>query len=414
MFDAALRTFFISWRSIWRHRRRTLLTVAAVTFGLSIALMLEAFGWGFYSQMIRDGVRMQSGHVTILHDDYLDAPASDLFVAEADPIAERLAKNPLVAGVKRTVLAQGIAQSAEGAVGVSMVGVDVPIEREWSPLPDRIIEGEYLEDGDLRGIVVGRGLADRLDISIGRRIVLSTNDIHGELVDNLFRVRGIFETGADAMDVYLVQVDRRALVGMLNMPEGSATQIGVIVEDPDDVPAVLADARSGLPEGAVAEDWKTVMPELDRYIQADYAGLEFMNALLIIVCLFTVLNTMMMSVVEREKEFAVLMAVGTSTLALRAQLLMEAAMIALLGCLAGAALGGLGAQRLATRGLDMSSLYGSEEMSISGFAVDFMVYGHLRPDAALDLLVIVFIVTVLTVGPALVRVGRIDLIGKLR
>ena len=127
MFDAALRTFFISWRSIWRHRRRTLLTVAAVTFGLSIALMLEAFGWGFYSQMIRDGVRMQSGHVTILHDDYLDAPASDLFVAEADPIAERLAKNPLVAGVKRTVLAQGIAQSAEGAVGVSMVGVDVPI-----------------------------------------------------------------------------------------------------------------------------------------------------------------------------------------------------------------------------------------------------------------------------------------------
>ena len=62
----------------------------------------------------------------------------------------------------------------------------------------------------------------------------------------------------------------------------------------------------------------------------------------------------------------------------------------------------------------MSSLYGSEEMSISGFAVDFMVYGHLRPDAALDLLVIVFIVTVLTVGPALVRVGRIDLIGKLR
>ncbi len=404
----------LAWRSIWRHRRRTIITIASIAFGVTIVVFAVTMNEGVYSQLIDDAVRMQSGHVTIEHADYRDAPAIDLAVDGVHELRATIEALPGVEATKLLVLGQGIARSGSGAVGVAVMGVEPEVEARTSPLARNIVAGAYLTADDGARVVVGRGLADRLRLDEGKKLVVATNDARGDLVESLYRVSGIFETGADEIDGYVIQAPLGPVRELYGLRGDQATQLGVLLDDPDEQRALLdavSDAIAGT--SAVARGWQQVLPELSAMIRLDRVSDWTFEGMLIVLVLFTILNTLLMSVIERERELSVLLAIGTPPLQLRMQVLTEAVYIGLIGSVVGMALGTAVATWFAVNGLDLRGLY-DEEMTISGLAVSMVLRPRVTPEIVMTIGMIVFAATTMLGALVMRRASRIEIADVLR
>ncbi len=403
----------ISWRSIWRSKRRTAITVAAIALALGLAVFSVSFAEGVYAQMINDAVRMQAGHVTLEHPEYADAPAIDLVLKGSDELRARLQAIDGVESTKVQIIGQGVARSGGGG-GVSILGVEPGPEAKTSKMAQRIIEGTYLEDSDERHAIIGRTLAERLKVKVGKKLVLSSNDTNGDLVEELVRVKGIFATGAPEIDGYLVQVPLKLTRRLYGWSGGEVTRIGLILDDRDKRPAVLVAARAVVDDKTAAvRTWEEVMPELATYVKLDGGGNFVFMGILIGLSLFTIFNTILMSVLERTREFAVMLALGTHPWRLRAQVLIESAMMGVVGCITGLAWGGALGYWLELEGLDPKALYG-EGMTVGGVALDTRIYADVTPGILFWLGLLVFVAIMATSLFTMRRAAQIPVADVLR
>ncbi|MEX1301711.1 MAG: ABC transporter permease, partial [Desulfotignum sp.] len=216
----------LAWRNIWRNRRRTIITTGSIAFGLTLAIFFIALGKGMYANLIDQVVRMQAGHLTIQHPDYAAAPAVDLYVTGINEMAAEIAAWPETEAVKILIQGQGIAKSGEGNVAAALIGIQPSKEKGVSPFARSLMEGAYLNDDDLRKVVIGVEMAEKLDLAVGKKLVLSTNNADGDLVQELMRVKGIYQTGSEEMDAFFVQMTSGFGRKLFGLPENTATRIG--------------------------------------------------------------------------------------------------------------------------------------------------------------------------------------------
>ena len=180
MMSKLLMIVRIAWRSIWRSKRRTLISMFSIVIGTSLPTFMVCLGWGFYNGLIDDVARLMAGHVTYEHVEYRNSPSNDLWVDDIQTISNVLNNSADVVSTKQIVILQGVAHTAKGAVGVSLMGVETSKEITISFLPESIIAGEYLSQGDGRWAIVGSRLAERLNMKDGKKFAFTTNHIKGE------------------------------------------------------------------------------------------------------------------------------------------------------------------------------------------------------------------------------------------
>lgn len=404
----------LAWRSIWRNRRRTLITVCSIGFGLAIAIFFISLGEGMYEQMIDQVVRMQAGHITLEHPGYREAPAVDLWLDDLAGLRAEIESWPGISSTKLIILGQGIAKSGYGAVAAVLMGVEPSVETQISPLARNLIKGKYLEDRDGALAVVGSELAKRLNLRVGKKLVLTTNDARGNLVEELCRVKGIFKTGSDELDSYFIQTTVGFTRRLFRMPEGSTTQMGVVLEESHNQQAILInilDRLNGRPIAALP--WQEILPELASYIKIDRGSNLIFQGILIFLILFTIFNTILMSVLEREREFAVLLALGTMPGQLRLQIFVESALLGFVGCALGLLFGGLGTYLIDIWGIDLSHLL-EEGITISGFAMSTELHTKLTPSILVVLAIIVFGATLLLSLIPMRRAAKVSMVEMLR
>jgi ABC-type lipoprotein release transport system permease subunit len=346
---------------------------------------------------------MQAGHITLEHPSYRDAPAVDLWLDDARRLSSELAQWPEVRTAKSIIFGQGIAKSSAGNTGASIMGVEPSTEASSSPLVRNMIHGQYLSEQDKASVVIGAEMAERLNLGVGKKLVLASNDSRGNLVEALCRVKGVFETGSEELDTYFVQVPLKFARRLFNMPEGSVTQMGIILDDPGDLRGVLKKLRKEVASrGVSARSWQQVMPEMASYIKVDKGANLVLQGILIFLILFTIFNTILMSVLERRREFAVLLALGTKPGQLRLQIFVESALVGLIGSGVGMLLGGMAAFLVDYWGVDLRSLL-QEGIMISGFALSTELHARLTPGI---LLTSAFIVLSATILLSLIPMGR--------
>lgn len=404
----------ISWRSLWRSKRRTLITISAIAFGLALAVFLLSLVEGVYHQMINDAVRMQGGHITLEHGEYRDAPSVDLTVDDAGNLRKTIERMQGVVSTKLLILGQGVLKSSAGAVGVSLVGIEPSVEESLSPLAQRIVKGSYLEDSDKSLMIIGSKLAARLAIGIGKKAVISTNNASGELVEELLRVKGIFQLGSPEVDGYLVQVPLSFARKLYGLDPDHVTQLGVILQNPNDRDSAmlrLREIKGSNP--ASLYSWEEIIPSLANYVKIDRASNRIFNGIIIFLSLFTIFNTILMSAIERTREFAMMLALGTPQNRIRAQVFCESAIIGLFGCLIGLAVGGAGAYATQVYGLDLTSLVG-EGVDVSGFAMDPKIHAKVTAQTLGVLGGIVLLATLLISLVPMARISRISIAEVLR
>ncbi len=405
----------LSWRNLWRNTRRSLITICSIGIGLSCSLFLTSLADGVYGKLVDGAVRIHAGHVTVAHPLFTEAPRTDRRIPSVKAVREAAASlGEEIELIKPLIMGQATVSTGKGSESVAVVAVDPEIERVTSPMARNMVAGRYLEARDEQGVVLGKNLADRLKLKPGKKLVVTTSDVHGELVTELLRVVGIFELGMEETDGFMIQVPLEAGRLIFGMGGDEATLVGLVLFDQGQTERVLGHlARELEKEPVVVLPWEEVLYDLASYIAIEMAVSHVLEGVLFFVVMFTILNTILMSVVERNREFSVVMALGTTPALLAFQVLVEASMLAFLGCVFGLVLGGGYSYYVELYGLDLSGMFHGGT-TIAGFAVDPLLKADLTIGVMAKLSFLVFIFTVLiSVYPA-VRSGRVKMADVLR
>ena len=405
----------IGWRSIWRNKRRTLISLFSIIIGTGIPIFFVCIAWGFYAGLIDDVARLMSGHITYEHVEYRNSPSNDLWVNDIQKINKTLNNNAEVLSTKQIVNLQGVAHTAKGSVGISLMGIEPEKEITISFLPETVIEGNYLSKEDGRWVVVGDQLAENLNISVGKKFVFTTNDIKGELVEELFRVKGIFKTGSKEIDGHFVQSDIEIARKIAGLGSDDVSQLGIIVKNPDTHENFLQDLQKSLAKkNGVFLSWQKIMPDVATTIRMDRTAISSFMIMLVVIVLFTMFSTILMSTLERKREFASLLAIGTQQKELKIQIFIETIFFGLIACPLGALLG-IGFAKW-VEGYDMMNVVGgkSEDMSVGGFGMDTIITPLFSAPLILQISIFFFLALQLLSILPIYLISRISITDELR
>lgn len=404
----------LAFRNLLRNRRRTAITVAAIGFGLSMVLSTITLQRGSYGDMIRTGVRSMAGHVVVSALGYNDSRDGDMVLERIDDVRRRISDAvPGVTVAPRLVLA-GLLVSAHGTVGAAVMGVDGAAEVPLQDVDDQLVAGTWL-DGDARGVVLGAGLAESLAVGLGDKVVYMGQ--HGgskEVGSRLFRVRGVFRSGVAEVDGFTAWVDLPAAQEAFGRP-GIAHQITVHLDDPaatDGTRSAVAAALSDRPDAEVL-GWPQVLREIVTIIEVDKSTNDLLLGVLGLIVVMGALNTVLMSVLERTREFGVLLAIGLRPRRLAGVVLCEGLLLGVLGALLGMIGGGALSAWLVVVGLDQRDFVG-ENYSAAGVVLSGVIHGDVDPVRSVGAIVAAVVATTLAAAwPAWV-VSRLTPVEALR
>ncbi len=328
----------LAWRNVWRNPRRTGLTVAATVFAVVLVVFAVAMAAGTHEKMIEDGVRVSSGHVQISGPGYLEKRSLEQFVRADPALLDRIDATKGVVGVAPRVVSFGLLSQGAATRGVAVTGVDPTREGLVSTLPERVREGRFVAAGPNREIVLASRLAKILRADVGDEVLLYSMAYSLETAYELFTVVGIMKLPEAEMDRSLALLSL-ATAQEFFAYEDRVSEIAVLADSADRVDE-LAQALSRVVEGQPAEvhTWQEAMPELEQLIVLDDAGMYVMLAILVIVVGFGILNTILMAVLERKKEFGVVLALGARPVSVFRIVYLESLLLAGLGLVVGLAL----------------------------------------------------------------------------
>ena len=373
-----MRMFKLALRNLFRNKRRTVLTVAAIAFGLTMMIWTVNFQKGGYGTMIRTGISSMAGHVVVQAKGFQEEKEVTLLVQGASGIADQLQAEFPDAVVASRIIMGGLLTSTSTSAGAGLSGIQPRAEEQVQDLHTKIVEGEWLSDDD-REILIGKAMADALDVDLGDKVVFMGQNGTDEVQSRMFRIRGIFRTGAASMDGRMVIVHLSAAQELM-AAEDVAHQVTVHLSEPE-ASFAAADRAEALVGRADLDvlNWKEALPELAGMIQMDRASGDFMMAIIGIIVAFGVLNTLLMSVLERTREFGVMLSLGMKPRQVFGLVLTEGLVLGGIGALFGLGLGLLFSLQAVYQGIDYAAFTGSEAMEMEGIVMDTVMKGDWDP-----------------------------------
>ena len=405
----------MAWRNLGRNRRRTLLTLASIAFGVFLAIMSMAAQDRNWQDMIDLGARMGGGHVTVQHPEYLDTPSLSRAVTGTDVLVETASQDPEVTRVVERITGQLMVSTARESYGAAFIAFD-PEAEDAATLSylEAISEGRMFAADDATGIVLAAQLAQNLGAEIGDRVVYTATDRDGEIVAGLGRVRGILRTGAPSIDVGMVLLPIEAARSVLGFAPDEATQVALFIADHRRSEAVADRLQERIGTEAAAIPWFEGRPDLYAFIAMKVGGGVIMIGIIALMVAAGIFNTVFVSVMERLREFGIMMAVGFSPARLFRLVVYESVWLGVVG-LALAAVLTVGPYLYLNRvGIDMGQMLGSSPTEISGVAMATQFRFGIYPENLLRIGILAFVAVVLAgIYPAW-RAGRVEPVESIR
>lgn len=379
--DAALGlSLRLAWRNIWRQKRRTWLTALAMIFSNVLLVFMIALQFGSYEMMINNSLRMFTGQAQVQRAGYHDEQKMRLSITGVAELAASIRSEFPSLSVAARANAFVLLSSEDRSFATRIVGVEPVHEPALSTIPGLVTEGRYLEDPAAAEIVIGSVMARNLKVTTGDELTFLGSGRDGSFAAGVVTVTGIFDSGSTDLDRSLAEVPLAYFQDAFSMA-GAGHEIVLSAGALDEIPAILDPLEAMLDDRQelVVLDWQALMPGLKQAIQADMSSAWFMYGVLIILVAFSVLNTQLMSVLERTREFGVIMALGIKPRRLALLVLLETFLMALLGLLIGVVLGAAVTGYLAATGFTYP---GVEEMAAK-FNLPSVIYPSMEPFAIL-------------------------------
>ena len=326
----------LAWRNIWRQKRRTWLTVSAIAFGAILIIFMLCINFGAYAIIIDLSLRMFPGHAQVQAHGYQNQPQMYKVIDDARALADRMRASGKYEAV--TVRGQGFAllSSAERSYGASIVGVQPDTEKQVSLIPGLVKQGRFLSSDNALEAVIGNALARNLKVKPGDEITLLGAAKDGSVAATILTVAGIFRSGSSEIDRFFVEIPLGTFQDTFGMG-ASAHSIAVIGNDPQQQAETLAEMQRDAGDGLAVVGWEQLIPGMKEGLEIDRIGDWIFMGILLLIIIFSIFNTFLMSILERTREFGLMLALGARPRRITGIVMLESFLLTLIGILVGTA-----------------------------------------------------------------------------
>ena len=367
--------FKIAWRNIWRNPRRSVLTICAISFACIVLIFMLSFQFGSYETMINTSVKIQTGHLQIQARGYHEKKDIRLVVTDPDRIGKIVSRIPQVTGFTFRAQAFSLVSKGKRTYGVLVNGIDPLREKTVSRLKALVRKGHFLAEGDSNVALLGNLLSKNLRASIGDEVTVLGQARDGSIAASVLRVKGVFNSGIPELDRSTLLMPLSSFSELYSMG-GGVHQIVIVLDSLSRVPQVkkaLALAIKSVQNDPplTVMDWEELIPGLRQGIEMDLISGMIFYLILILVVAFSIMNTFLMAIFERTREFGVLMAIGLTPGRLTRLLLMESLGLTTVGIAIGMLAGVLITYYFQRHGIDVSG--------VSDLLSQFGISGRLHP-----------------------------------
>ncbi len=380
----------IAWRNVWRNALRSGVVITSIALGIWAGLFVISVSSGLNQQRTQDALQTSLSHIQIHNPKFIEDNNVEFKIDNIDEVEADLKNNPAVKEYTSRIILNGMISSSTGGYGTRVVGIDPDQEKLVTNLHEKLVEGEYLTGIKRNPVVLGKKLAEKLNVGLRKKIVITFQKDNGDIVAGAFRVAGIYKTSnskADEMNIFVKASDANRLL------EESAGfhEVAVLLNDLPEVDTTASLIQSQFPDLSV-RTWKEVAPELGYADEMMQQMLYIIIGIILLALSFGIINTMLMAVLERKRELGMLMSVGMNKTKVFFMIVVETVFISLVGGPIGVILGFLTVSHFGSAGIDLSIVgKGLEE-----FGISTMIYPSLTPDFYVNVTIMVVVAAILS------------------
>ena len=392
----------MAWRNIWRNPRRTFLTIAAIAFASIILVFMLSFQLGCYETMINTSVKISTGHMQIQAKGYLKDKKMRLVIKDPGQISKFL---DTIEGIDTYSFRTNgfcLVSSDKRTYGVVLTGIDPLMEARVSSIKSLVRKGGYLKKNEVFTALIGELLSNNLKVDINDELTVLGQGRDGSIAAAVLTIKGIFNSGIDEFDRNVIMMGLKGFQEIFSM--GTSVHEAVITTNSlGDVSMVKQDIQNNFFKANKIEylavpDWMEIMPGLLQGIQMDLFSGIIMYIILVIVVAFSIFNTFLMAILERTREFGVMMAIGTSPSRITKLVMFESICMTIVGIILGIIIGSLVTLYFQKHGIFIA---GTEDI-LKEYGIPDRLYPRLSLISASAGPLVVFLITfVSSVFPAL-------------
>jgi len=375
----------LAWKNIWRNKKRSLIIVVAIAFGLWGGLVAGAIMMGWGESMVDTAIDRDLAHIQIHNPGFLRDREVTNFIPNGFAVMDSVRKIPGVKAVSGRTLVEGMAASPTSTFGVTIMGIDPDQAKRVTDIYKLLVEGDYFNGKGKNPIVIGQKLADRLSLKIRSKIILSFQGLDSSLTYAAFRVSGIYKSGSSLFDESHVFVRQADLFRLLNT-QPIVHEIAIRAESAKLMSRVLAAIQGRYPKMDI-KTWKELAPEIAVTADAMISFTYLFVAIILMALIFGITNTMLMAVMERIRELGMLIAIGMKRVKVFVMILLETIMLSFTGGICGMIIGGASIAWLSHTGIDFSAF----SSSLESFGIGTMLYPFLPLDMYIALVAMIIV-----------------------
>jgi putative ABC transport system permease protein len=324
----------LAWRNLWRNKRRTLITAASVFFAVLLSNFMVSMQEGMYEKMIDNVVGLQMGYAQVHQAGYWEEPIVDNTMEVTPELEEKLLADPEINGMIPRLESFALAASGDLSRGCIVTGIDPEAEDKMTHLSDKLVAGEFFQQGDHPGALVAEGLAEKLKLGLGDTLVMIGQGYHAAPAAGKFAITGLLKFGNPEMNkgmVYITLPDAQFMYAA----ENRISSFVLDLKRPQEATEVVSGIEERLGEEYEVMDWQTMSPELMQLMEGDKGSNYIVVAILYMVVGFGIFGTVLMMTAERKHEFGVTVAIGMKRSKLALTVFMETVFVSMIGVVAG-------------------------------------------------------------------------------
>ena len=325
----------LAWRNVWRNIRRTLITLVSIGFGLAALLFQQSLIKSLQNQIIEKSTRSYTAHLQVESKLTTDPKVPDFRIEHPEKVYEAVQKLSEIESWAPKVIFTGLASSALTSRGILVVGIDPEKEKKLTIIASYLVEGEYLSSGKDHEVMLGTKLAKELDVKLGEKLVLMVQGSDGSLSAESFRLAGIFRSGSPVYDGQIAYIPIQSSQRLL-VCGSEVSVVGIRLKDLDEL-TIVQKKLSGLLKGEPVSvlTWKESSHEIVSIKQFQDAILLVVLLIIFAIVALGIFNTLLMSLFERIREFGLMMALGAKPAYVACLIMVEAALLGVLGLIFG-------------------------------------------------------------------------------
>ncbi|MFH1052452.1 MAG: FtsX-like permease family protein [bacterium] len=409
--------FKLAWRNIWRNWRRAVITMAAIMFAVFLTIIMRGMQLGTYDKNIQNTLEMMTSYLQIQVVGYLDNPTLRKTFDYDNKIKSILNSEEKVLAYTPRINADGLIGNKTNSFGTGIIAVNPETEIKVSKLHERVKTGDFVNSKNIYGIVIGYKLLENLQAKIGDEIVILSSGYDGTMGNLKFKIIGTSKFGQtefDKMSVFMHIDAARELLSMGNKISAVAIKIDNL-HNVDEVKSNLNNKLNAVKLNndykLSAFDWGELLPSLKQSIEFDNAqGILTLGILLAIVA-FGILNTVVMSITERYREFGVLIALGMRQIKLAVIVFLETIFITLIGSFVGIVLGYIFNYYIVQNPIKFSGEFAS---MYEEFGWEAAMYSSLEPSIFISTLISIFSIVLIVYFFPAYRLMKLEALKGIR